>query len=151
MFLLLFCDTRLHKAANIHLTLFITWAFDHVTFFWGVGQLARLWVLTKALVFSFLASVQGYSSSKVNFSSVLKQAGLWPECAQSFNLPLRYSNHLTDACKWERVNVHYKLRFEFWFCILSSSLTSKATVLNTSWWWSPDTFRLHEMSAITFL
>jgi len=28
------------------------------------------------LIFCFLASVQGYSSSKVNFSSVLKRADL---------------------------------------------------------------------------
>ena len=79
MLLLLFCDTIFRKVTLFILVLFINWVFDFEIFSEGWGQLARFRMLTKvikALIFCFLASVQGYSSSKVNFSSVLKQADL---------------------------------------------------------------------------
>ena len=85
---------KIAQSNNIH-----TWIIHKLgiwlwcCFFWGVGQLAWFRMLTKViktLIFCFLASVQGYSSSKVNFSSVLICD---PRVlTQSCHLPLRYSN-----------------------------------------------------------
>ena len=105
-------------------------------FFWGVGQLARFRMLTKVIkasIFCFLASVQGYSSSKVDLSSVLKQADLWPKSAQSCHLPLRYSNsvanHLTDLCICVTLNVtDYKPSLEFYPCVSFITITSQYKV-----------------------
>ena len=60
------------------LVVFINWVFDFEIFLRGGAacQILNVSKSIKASIFCFLASVLGYSSSKVNFSSVLKQADL---------------------------------------------------------------------------
>ena len=67
------------------LVLFINWVLTWCCFLRGGAAFQSLNVskVIKASVFCFLASVQGYSSSIVNFSSVLKQADLWSKSAHS--------------------------------------------------------------------
>lgn len=73
------------------LVLFINWVLTWCCFLRGGAAFQSLNAskVIKASIFCFLASVQGYSSSIVNFSSVLKQADLWPESVQSCHLSLR--------------------------------------------------------------
>ena len=73
------------------LVLFINWVLTWCCFLRGGAAFQSLIAskVIKASIFCFLASVQGYSSSIVNFSSALKQADLWPKSAQSCHLSLR--------------------------------------------------------------
>ena len=73
------------------LVLFINWVLTWCCFLRGGAAFQSLNAskVIKASIFCFLASVQGYSSSKVDLSSVLKQADLWPKSVQSCHLSLR--------------------------------------------------------------